>query len=72
MKSRLVASLAMLAFSIASALPAALSGHLVRSPFHSPLHQIASSIVANSPEVHLIILLTDERPEGILRAAAEA
>ncbi len=29
------------------------------------LHQIANSIVANAPDVHLIILLIDERPEEV-------
>jgi len=29
------------------------------------LHQIASSIVHNAPDVHLIILLVDERPEEV-------
>jgi len=29
------------------------------------LHQIANSIVANAPDVHLIVLLVDERPEEV-------
>ncbi len=29
------------------------------------LHQVANSIVANAPDVHLIILLVDERPEEV-------